>query len=116
MVINQGDVFWFDLGEPSGSESGYRRPYVVVQNNIFNYSRINTVVVCAITSNLSRAAAPGNVLLEQGEANLPKRSVVNISQLFTVNKTDLREKIGSLSTKRMNQVLAGLQLLLEPRG
>jgi mRNA interferase MazF len=116
MVINQGDVFWFDLGEPSGSESGYRRPYVVVQNNIFNYSRINTVVVCAITSNLSRAAAPGKVLLEQGEANLPKRSVVNISQLFTVNKTDLREKIGSLSTKRMNQVLAGLQLLLEPRG
>jgi mRNA interferase MazF len=116
MVINQGDVFWFDLGEPSGSESGYRRPYVVVQNNIFNYSRINTVVVCAITSNLSRAAAPGNVLLEQGEANLPKRGVVNISQLFTVNKTDLREKIGSLSTKRMNQVLAGLQLLLEPRG
>jgi mRNA interferase MazF len=116
MVINQGDVFWFDLGEPSGSESGYRRPYVVVQNNIFNYSRINTVVVCAITSSLSRAAAPGNVLLEQGEANLPKRSVVNISQLFTVNKTDLREKIGSLSTKRMNQVLAGLQLLLEPRG
>jgi len=116
MVINQGDVFWFDLGEPSGSESGYRRPYVVVQNNIFNYSRINTVVVCAITSNLGRAAAPGNVLLEQGEANLPKRSVVNVSQLFTVNKADLREKIGSLSTKRMNQVLAGLQLLLEPRG
>jgi mRNA interferase MazF len=115
MVINQGDVFWLNLDPPSGSEPGYRHPHVVVQNDFFNYSRINTVVVCAITSNLKRATAPGNVLLEKGEANLSKRSVVNISQVATVNKTALREKIGSLSAKRINQVLAGLQLLLEPR-
>jgi mRNA interferase MazF len=115
MVINQGDLFWVDLGDPSGSAPGYRHPHLVVQNNVFNRSRINTVVVCVITSNLKRAAAPGNVLLEKGEANLPRRSVVNISQLFTVDKADLVEKIGSLSTKRMRQVLEGLQLLLEPR-
>jgi len=97
MVINQGDVFWIDFGEPTGSEPGYRHPHVVIQNNLFNRSRINTVVVCALTSNLKRAAAPGNVLLNKGEANLPKGSVVNISQLFTVNKSDLSEKSETLS-------------------
>jgi mRNA interferase MazF len=88
---------------------------VVIQNNLFNRSRINTVVVCVITSNLKRAAAPGNVLLEKGEANLPKPSVVNVSQIFTVDKTDLVEKIGSLSPERMRQILDGLRLLTEPR-
>ncbi len=81
MVINQGDVFWVDLGEPSGSEPGYRHPHVVIQNNLFNHSRINTVVVCVITSHLKRARAPGNVLLEKDEVHLPKQSVVNISQM-----------------------------------
>ena len=79
MVINQGDVFWVDLGIPSGSAPGYRHPHVVIQNNLFNRSRINTVVVCALTSNLKRASVPGNVLLSSGEANLPKQSVVNLS-------------------------------------
>lgn len=115
MVINQGDIFWVDLDIPSGSAPGYRHPHLVVQNNLFNYSRINTVVVCVLTSNLKRAQAPGNVLLEKSEAGLPKRSVVNVSQLFTVDKADLIEKIGSLSDKRMRQVLDGLQLLFEPR-
>lgn len=115
MVINQGDVVWIDLGEPSGSEPGYRRPYVVIQNNVFNYSRISTVVVCALTSNLRRAQAPGNVLLDKGEANLPKQSVVNISQIFTVDKRDLGEKIGTLSRQRVRQILDGLRLLTEPR-
>ena len=68
MVINQGDIFWIELDEPSDSEPGYRHPHVVIQNNVFNRSRINTVVVCTLTSNLRRAAAPGNVLLEPGEA------------------------------------------------
>jgi mRNA interferase MazF len=116
MVINQGDVFWVDLGEPSGSEPGYRHPHVVVQNNVFNHSRINTVVICVITSNLKRAKAPGNVLLEKGEANLSKQSVVNVSQIFTVDKRDLVEKIGTLSSKRVRQILDGLWLLTEPRG
>jgi mRNA interferase MazF len=115
MVINQGDIFWVDLNEPSGSEPGYRHPHLVIQNNLFNRSRINTVVVCSLTSNLKRAKAPGNVLLNKGEANLPKKSVVNISQIFTVNKSDLSEKIGVLSRERFNQVLEGIQLLTEPR-
>ncbi len=115
MVINQGDVFWVDLGEPSGSEPGYRHPHVVIQNNVFNRSRINTVVVCVITSNLKRAQAPGNVLLEKGEANLPRQSVVNVSQIFTVDKRDLVEKIGTLSRGRVRQILDGIRLLTEPR-
>lgn len=115
MVVNQGDVFWIDFGEPSGSEPGYRHPHIVIQNNVFNRSRLNTVVVCALTSKLKRAKAPGNVLLEKGEANLPNKSVVNISQIFTVNKTDLAEKIGSVSNKRFYQILEGIQLLIEPR-
>lgn len=115
MVINQGDVFWVDLGEPSGSEPAYRHPHVVIQNNVFNRSRINTVIVCAITSNLKRASSPGNVALKKNEANLPKPSVVNISQIFTVNKSDLAEKIGTLSRKRIDQILSGIKLITEPR-
>ena len=108
-------MFWIDLGEPSESEPAYRHPHVVVQNNVFNRSRVNTVVVCALTSNLKRAKVPGNVLLEKGEANLPKQSVVNITQLFTVNKSDLKEKIGTLSRSRLTQVLEGIILLITPR-
>ena len=87
MVIQQGDIYWVDLDEPIGSSPGFRHPHVVIQNNEFNRSKIRTVVVCALTSNLKRASAPGNVLLEPGEANLPKQSVVNISQVFTVDKS-----------------------------
>ena len=115
MVIDQGDVFWVDLGEPSASEPGYRHPHVVIQNNVFNHSRINTVVVCALTSNLTRAKAPGNVLLDKGEANLPKQSVVNVSQIFTVDKRALGEKIGALSQGRVRQILQGVRLVIEPR-
>ncbi len=115
MVANQGDVFWIELGKPSGSSPGYRHPHVVIQNNLFNYSHINTVVVCALTSNLKRAEAPGNVLLSKGEANLPKRSVVNVSQVVTVDKQKLAEKIGTLSRQRMQEVLDGIHLLIDPR-
>ena len=115
MVIQQGDIFWIELDEPSGSDPGYTHPHVVVQNNVFNRSRINTVVVCALSSNLRRAAAPGNVLLEPGEANLPKQSVVIVSQLFTVDKSYLRDLIGTLSKRRVRQILDGIKLILEPR-
>ncbi|EFI36329.1 transcriptional modulator of MazE/toxin, MazF [Desulfonatronospira thiodismutans ASO3-1] len=115
MVINQGDIFWIDLTEPSGSKPGYRHPHIIIQNNLFNRSRINTVTVCPLTSNLKRAAVPGNVLLKKGEANLPKKSVVNISQIFTVNKSDLSEKIGSLKFGRFQEVLQGIKLITEPR-
>jgi len=115
MVINQGDIFWVDLGTPSSSGLGYRHPHVVIQNNVFNRSRINTVVVCALTSNLKRAAVPGNVLLKKGEANLPKQSVINVSQIFTVDKNQLDEKIGTLATGRLREILNGIGLLIEPR-
>lgn len=116
MVIEQGDVFWIKLNEPYGADPGYRRPYVVVQNNTFNFSRIDTVVVCGITSNLDRADAPGNIRLEQGEANLPRTSVVNISHLLTIDKRDLVDKIGTIPWRRVQQIVDGIHMLLDPRG
>jgi len=113
--IRQGDIFWVSLGVPKGSEPGFRHPHVVVQNNVFNRSRINTVVVCALTSNLKRAGSPGNVLILKGEGGLRKDSVVNISQVVTVDKDDLVEKIGSLSMARTNEVIEGVKLLITPR-
>ncbi len=91
-MIRQGDVYWVDLGGPSISGHAAMRPYVVVQNDLFNQSKINSVVGCELTSNLPRAAAPGNVLLEKDEADLPRRGVVNVSQIHTVQKEDLVEK------------------------
>jgi mRNA interferase MazF len=115
VVIRQGDIYWVDLGDPLGSEPGYKHPHVVVQNDLFNGSRIRTVVVVALTSNLHWAEAPGNVLLKQGEANLPKPSVVNVSQVFTVDKRRLEQKIGTLSSQRVRAILDGISLVLEPR-
>lgn len=115
MVIKQGEIYWVDLAEPKGSEPGYRHPHIVIQNNLFNDSRINTTVICSLTSNLNRAKVPGNVMLNKGEANLSKQCVVNISQIFTVNKADLIEKIGQVSEKRMLEILDGIKLLTEPR-
>jgi len=115
MVINQGDIYWIELDEPTGSEPGYSHPHVVVQNNVFNASRISTVIVCALTSNIQRAEAPGNVLLEKGEANLPKHSVVLVSQIFTVDKPQLGEWIGTLSERRVKQIIEGIFLMTEIR-
>ena len=113
-MIKQGDIYWLKLKAPRGSEPGFRHPHVVIQNDVFNASRINTVVVCALTSNLKRAQAPGNVILNKREANLEKRSVVNISQVVTINKSDLTEKIGSLSPEKTKAILDGIKLLIEP--
>ena len=115
MVINQGDIYWIELDEPTGSEPGYSHPHVVVQNNVFNASRINTVIVCALTSNIKRAETPGNVLLEKGEANLSKQSVVLVSQIFTVDKNQLGEFIGTLSERRVKQIIEGIYLMTEIR-
>ena len=115
MVINQGDIYWIDLDEPSGSEPGYRHPHVIIQNNLFNRSRINTVVVCALSSNLKRANVPGNVLLEPGEAGLSKQSIILVSQIFSVDKMQLNEYIGTLSSRRIRQILDGIRLVIEPR-
>jgi mRNA interferase MazF len=115
MVINQGDIYWIDLDEPEGSEPGYKHPHVIVQNNLFNCSKIKTVLVCPLTTNLKRANAPGNVLLDKKESSLPKESVVNVSQVFTVDKAQLDEYVGTLSSKRMTEILNGIKLVLDPR-
>ncbi len=115
MVIRQGDVFWVNLDEPEGSEPGGLRPAVIIQNNIFNRSRIATTIVALLTSNLVRAHVPGNILLAKGQANLPRRSVVNVSHVLTINKSDLRKKIGTLSPSTVRTILDGLSVLLEPR-
>src|SRR4051794_18132853 len=109
MEINQGDVYWLQPEALGGSTEGYPHPYVVIQDNVINRSRINTVVVCALTSNKKRATEPGNVLLEAGEANLPRQSVIIVSQVDSVEKTQLGEYIGSLSQQRIEQILAGMQ-------
>lgn len=111
MVVNQGDVYWARSGEPDGLESDYAHPYVIIQDNVINRSRINTVVICASTTNLRRAKAPGNVLLQAGEANLSRQSIVVVSQVSTVDKAQLGEYIGSLDEQRINQILAGMQFL-----
>jgi mRNA interferase MazF len=115
MVISQGDIYWIELDEPEGSEPGYKHPHIIVQNNLFNRSQIRTVLVCPLTTNLKRASAPGNVLLDKNESNLPKQSVVNVSQVFTVDKTQLDTYIGSLSPKRITEILNGIKLVLDPR-
>jgi mRNA interferase MazF len=116
MMINQGDIFWVPLEGSGVMEAGYTHPHVVIQDDVLNRSRIHTVVVCALTTNLKRAKAPGNVLLEPGEANLPKQSVVVVSQVSTVNKTQLGEYIGTLTQQRVDQVLAGMQFLQRMTG
>jgi mRNA interferase MazF len=115
VVINQGDVFWIELREPHGSEPGYRHPYVIVQNDVFNASRVNTTIAITLSSNTSRARVPGNVLLNKGEANLPKTSVAIVTQIITIDKVDLKEKIGHLPAVRVTAILAGLRLVTDPR-
>jgi mRNA interferase MazF len=101
--IRQGQVCWFDFGTPSGSSPAERHPCVIVQGDLFNRSAIATTVVCLITSNLTRANAPGNVLLRKGEGGLPKKSVVNISQIITVEKRALGARLGQLNSNRSRQ-------------
>jgi mRNA interferase MazF len=115
MVINQGDIYWIELDEPEGPGPGYRHPHVIVQNNLFNCSQIRTVLVCPLTTNLKRANAPGNVLLDKKESNLSRQSVVNVTQVFTVDKSQLDEYVGSLSPRRMAEILNGIKLVLDPR-
>lgn len=108
--IDRGDLFWVAPEDDAyGPVSSIPHPHVVVQDDLFNHSRISTVVVCSLTSNLRRANEPGNVLLEPGEGGLPRRSVVVVSQISSVDKERLGERIGTLSSERVDQVLAGLR-------
>jgi mRNA interferase MazF len=110
-VVNQGDVFWIEPDPSRGSVPGVAHPHVVVQDDVFNHSRIGTVVVCALSSNPARAGEPGNVALEAGEAGLAKRSVVVVSQVSSLYKARLGEHIGVLSPQRVAQILAGMRFL-----
>ena len=111
--VRQGEVYWIDFGRAVGSGPAERHPCVVVQSDTFNRSRIATTVVCLLTSNLARAAAPGNVALKKGDANLPKASVVNISQILTIDKTELTERIGKLPAMEVDAIRSGLDVLFE---
>jgi mRNA interferase MazF len=111
--VRQGEVYWIDFGVSKGSTPADRQPCVVVQSDAFNQSMISTTVVCLITSNLRRALAPGNVTLRKGEGHLPKPSVVNVSQVATIDKSDLTERIGKLPASTMDAVRAGLEMLFD---
>ncbi len=112
MEIRRGDVWWADLPEPKGSMPGFRHPIVIVQQNKFNLTNINTVIGIIITTNLHLENMPGNVLLKPRQSGLLEDSVVNISQIVTANKTDLLEYVGTLSKRKMEQIDKGLRLVL----
>jgi len=110
MVAHErGDIWWAELTDPDGSGPGGRRPVVIIQSDAFNRSAIGTTIIAIMTSNLDRAEAPGNVLLKASQSGLPKDSVVNVSQLFTVDKDVLTKKVGSLSAPLFQRVEDGLR-------
>ena len=111
-MIAQGEVWWADLGEPVGSEPGFRRPVVVLQGDAFNRSRIATVVCVALTSNLHWAEAPGNVVLTAAATGLPKDSVANVCPVVTLDRASLTERIGALPAQKLQLVLAGIDIVL----
>lgn len=110
--MQRGDIWWASLRPPTGSEPGYRRPVLIVQSNDFNKSRINTVVVAILTSNLRLQAAPGNVFLAKRATRLANDSVVNVSQVVTLDKSFLTERISMISVDKMSDVDDGLRLVL----
>jgi mRNA interferase MazF len=107
--IDRGELFWIAADDSRGPAPSYAHPHVVVQDDVFNHSRVTTVIVCALTTNLHRATEPGNVLLEIGEGGLPQQSVVVVSQVSAVDKARLGERIGALTAERVEQILAGLR-------
>ncbi|MEI7846875.1 MAG: type II toxin-antitoxin system PemK/MazF family toxin [Chloroflexota bacterium] len=111
MQVNQGEVYWVMLPEADGLGAAIAHPQVIIQADVINHSRIQSVVVVALTTNPKRVNEPGNVLLEVGEANLPKASIVVVSQVTNVAKADLGAYIGQLSAQRVEQILAGMRFL-----
>lgn len=111
--VRQGDVYWLDCGSAPGSGPAERHPCVVAQSDLFNRSRIVTTAVCLITSNMARANAPGNVALRSGDANLSKDGVVNVSQIITVDKNELLERLGRLPAATVDAIRTGLRLLFD---
>ena len=111
-MISQGDVWWAELPEPAGSGPGFRRPVVVVQGNHLNRSRIATVVCVPLTSNLVWAGAPGNTLVPAKASGLPRESVANASQIITIDRSFLAERIGRLGPKQFAQISHGIDVVL----
>jgi mRNA interferase MazF len=112
MVIKRGDIWWADLPAPSGSGPGYRRPVIIIQADKFNRSAINTVIIAVITKNLRFVNSLGNVLLTANQSGLPKDSVVNVSQLYTMDESLLLEYVSAVSDKKMEQINEGLRQVL----
>ena len=112
MVIGRGEIWWANLPEPIGSSPGFRRPILVVQSDSFNQSKIQTVVVAVITKNLDLAKAPGNVSISARVSRLPIDSVVNVSQVVTIDKNLLTEFVSTLPNKKMEKIEEGLRLVL----
>jgi len=110
--MNRGEIWWANLRAPRGSEPGYKRPVLIIQGNEFNRSLIRTVVAVILTSNINLQNAPGNVLLPARSARLPKDSVVNVSQIVTLDKSFLYERVSSLNREKMREVDEGLRLVL----
>ena len=112
MVIRQGDVWWADLPQPTGSEAGFRRPVVIVQGDSFNRSRISTIVCVPLTSELHWADAPGNVLLNARATGLQRDSVANVSLVLALNRYQLSECVGQLSERELQQIFIGIDMVL----
>jgi mRNA interferase MazF len=112
VVVAEGEVFWADLPDPDGSGPGFRRPVLVVQGNAFNRSRIGTVVVVPLTSNLRLAEAPGNVLLRHRVTRLSKDSVANVSRVIAIDRTLLTDRVGHVTAGALRLVLRGIDLVL----
>jgi len=112
VTVSQGEVWWADLGEPRGSKPGFRRPVLVIQGDALNRSRIATAVCVALTSNVKWASAPGNVLLSESATGLPKESVANLSQIVTLDKSELTVRVGKLPKAKLGLVLSGVDVVL----
>lgn len=113
MVISRAELYWADLGAPSGSRPAKRRPVLVVQSDPYNASRLATVLTAVVTSNTDLAAMPGNVFLPATATGLPRDSVVNVTALVTLNKMDLTDRIGEVPASLMHEVDRGLRRILE---
>ena len=111
-MTHRGDIWWADLGPAEGSRPAKRRPVLIVQSDQYNDSRIATVIVAVVTSNTSLAAMPGNVFLPAAATGLPRDSVVNVTQLYTLNKTDLTDRAGTLVGDLLKEVDGGLRQVL----
>jgi len=113
MVIQRGDIYWVNFSPGKGSEPTGRRPGLVIQSNALNDSKLNTVIMLAITSTLKFGELPGNVMLRKGEANMPRKCVINATQIKSVDKMSLVEKIGTLSNQKLEEVVHGLKLVMD---